>query len=159
MRILIIGKKRNGKGEFAKALLRHLPSAVSVGTSEYLVHRLAQILSVTPDEIYSNKEKYRLQLIDLGNDMCEVDPGCLVSICLFKAGDAEHVVVDGVRRTCEFERVREWFDLIIWVHRPHADDGFDNCELTTGDADLLVLNDGGLYELNRRALEIVEALV
>ena len=157
MKILIIGRKRNGKSELAKALVRHLDDAVSVGTSEYLIYRLALIHGITEEAIYNLKERYRPELIKLGNDMCDTDPGCLVSIALWGV-DSKHVIVDGVRRTCEYEVVRPWFDLVIWVDRPDIDDREDNCELNMSHADHVVSNTGNLTDLNNLAAMMVEGL-
>lgn len=157
MNILVIGRKRNGKGEFSKALTRHLPDSVHVGTSEYLVHRMAVIEGVQEYDILDDKEKYRMALIQLGNDMCDVDPGCLVSIAMWGV-KSKHVIVDGVRRICEFEAVKDMFDLVIWVERNGVDDHLDNCELERHHADHVVSNGGDLLDLNNLAAKMVEGI-
>ena len=150
MKFLIIGRKRNGKGEFSKYLSQHLGNAETTGTSGYLVYRLSLILGISEAEVYSDKEKYRMALIDLGNSMCDADPGCLVSIALWGI-DSKHIIVDGVRRVCEFEVVKDWFDVVIWVERPGENSGNDNCELGPKDAHIVITNAGSLTDLNRSA--------
>ena len=157
VKILVIGRKLNGKGEFARALSKHIPNSVSIGTSAYLVHRLALIHGLTEEDILADKEHYRPELIDLGNKMCDVDPGCLSSLCLWYAHGAP-VIVDGVRRQCEFDRVKDWFDMIIWVERPDVEEGFDNFDLQPEWADIIIYNVGSLIDLDRKAKVIAQGV-
>lgn len=157
MNILVIGRKRNGKGEFCKALTQHMAGATHCWTSAYLVYRMSLKLGLPEETILSRKESYRPALIELGNQMCDTDPGCLVSIAMFQVV-TPHIIVDGVRRINEFEKVSDWFDYIVWVERPGADDGDDNCELTADVADAVVTNSGSLHDLNREAAHFAEWL-
>ena len=151
MKVLVIGRKRNGKGEFSSALGRHIPDCDVRWTSQYLVHRLALINGFREEVITSNKEYFRDDMIALGNKMCDVDPGCLVSICLFGSRN-KNVIVDGVRRVSEFEAVKDWFDTIVWVERPDIEiDEDDNMELNKTMADKVVFNTGTIQELNIKA--------
>ena len=157
MRILVIGNKLNGKGVFVNALASFLSGVTTISTSNYLVYRLSIMKGVTEEHILQNKEEYRPELIELGNKMCDVDPGCLVSICLW-ASNTQYTIVDGVRRTCEFDRVKDLFDLTIWVERPSQEIGYDNCELKSNHADMLVMNDGTIDNLIGQAHKIAVSL-
>lgn len=156
-RIMVIGPKLNGKGAFSAALRDVLYDCDHVSTSNYLVHRVAQIHGLEPEDILAHKEDYRQELIDLGNRMCDIDPGSLVSICLFKS-TTEHIIVDGVRRENEFNRVKDWFDMIIYVERKSQPFGPDNFELWPDQADVVIENNGSLAELDDKAVTIAMSL-
>jgi len=151
-RILIIGNKCHGKTTFAHYLAKELGDAENHTTSSYLVYRLGLIKGVSPEEILTHKETHRLDLIDLGNAMCEADPGCLVSLSLW-AAKSSWVIIDGVRRISEFNQVKSWFQHIIWIDRPSEPIGIDNLELTPDMADEHILNDGGLDHLENLAIK------
>lgn len=149
-KILIIGNKCHGKTTFANFLSKALGDAENHTTSSYLVYRLALIKGVTTDDILNDKEAHRDDLIDLGNAMCEADPGCLVSLSLW-AAKSKYVIIDGVRRISEFEKVKDWFDHVIWIDRSHQDFGVDNLELTQDMADEVILNNQDLPYLEQLA--------
>jgi hypothetical protein len=154
-KILIIGNKYHGKTTFANFLVKHTNNAEAFSTSSYLVYRLSLINKVSEEEILKEKEKYRPALIELGNSMCEADAGCLVSICLWSS-KAKLAIIDGVRRTSEFERVSNWFDKILWIFRESEPIGKDNLELTEKVATEIILNDGSLNDLESKAKAFIE---
>jgi hypothetical protein len=149
-KILIIGNKCHGKTTYANYLSEALGDAENHTTSSYLVYRLGLIKGMTSEEILAQKEDFRQELIDLGNAMCEADPGCLVSLSLW-AATSKWVIVDGVRRISEFEKVKDWFDHVIWIDRPAEPIGLDNLELTRDMASEFILNDGDLAKLKKTA--------
>ena len=151
-KILIIGNKCHGKTTFANYLSNALGDAENHTTSAYLVYRLGLIKDLSTDEILARKEDFRSELIDLGNTMCEADPGCLVSLSLW-AAQSKWVIIDGVRRISEFDKVKEWFNYVIWINRPAEPIGLDNLELTAEIADQIVMNDGDLAKLETLAIE------
>lgn len=149
-KILIIGNKCHGKTTFANFLSKALGDAENHTTSAYLVYRLGLIKSMTTEEILAKKEDFRKELIELGNAMCEADPGCLVSLSLW-AATSKWVIIDGVRRISEFDKVKDWFDYVIWIDRPDEPIGLDNLELTKDMADIHIMNDGDLAKLEQLA--------
>jgi hypothetical protein len=152
-KILIIGNKLHGKTTLANFMVEALGDAEGYSTSSYLVYRLSLIHGVSEEEILKEKEKYRPELIELGNAMCDADAGCLVSICLWSSSK-EFILVDGVRRVSEYDRIKDWFDLVLWVDRPGQAGGLDNLELEEKHADRVVLNDGSLEDLKKVAENI-----
>ncbi len=149
-KILIIGNKLHGKTTFARFLVDHLGKAECFSTSSYLIYRLSLITGASQDEILRDKETFRPQLVKLGNAMCDVDPGCLVSICLWSSTQPI-TIIDGVRRISEYDNVKAWFEHIFWIERPKQELGLDNLELTTAHAHHTILNDGSLEDLNASA--------
>ncbi len=156
-RILIIGRKGHGKTTFAGFLKQALGDAQTFSTSEYLVHRLALIHGTTEAKILAAKERYRPEMIVLGNAMCDVDPGCLVSICLW-ACHKECAIIDGIRRVSEYKRVRKWFEHVLWIERPGIPEGLDNLELTHRHAQEIIVNDGSLADLREKARRYAAAI-
>ena len=112
---------------------------------------------MSPEEILADKETHRDELIKLGNAMCDADPGCLVSLSLW-ASQKKTVIIDGVRRISEFEKVKTWFDQIIWIDRLDANFGVDNLELTPDMADEVIKNDKDLDHLEKLAIEKAKSL-
>jgi hypothetical protein len=135
-------------------MVEALGDAEAFSTSSYLVYRLALVHGVSEEEILSDKERYRPELIKLGNAMCDADAGCLVSICLWSSSK-KNIIVDGVRRVSEYERIKDWFDLILWVDRPGQEGGLDNLELEAHHAQKMVLNDGNLEDFRAKAFDLV----
>lgn len=149
-KVLIIGNKLHGKTTLANFMVDHLGDAEAFSTSSYLIYRLSLLHGVSEEEILKDKEKYRPDLIKLGNGMCDADAGCLVSICLWSSSK-EFILIDGVRRVSEYERIKDWFDLILWVDRPGQAGGLDNLELESHHAHRVILNDGSLEDLEATA--------
>jgi len=154
-KILIIGNKYHGKTTFANFLVKHTQQSEAFSTSSYLVYRLSLINNVSEANILKEKEKYRPDLIELGNAMCAADAGCLVSICLWSSSK-KTTIIDGVRRQSEFSRVSDWFDHIVWVFRESESIGKDNFELAETDANISILNDGDLDNLESKAKEFIK---
>jgi len=154
-KILIIGNKYHGKTTFANFLVKHTEQTEAFSTSSYLVYRLSLINNISEENILKEKEKYRPDLIDLGNAMCSADAGCLVSICLWSS-TAKTTIIDGVRRLSEFSRVSEWFDHVVWVFRESEPIGKDNLELTEQNGNVTILNDGSLDDLESKAKEFIK---
>jgi hypothetical protein len=111
---------------------------------------LSLLEGVSEEEILADKETYRPKLIKLGNAMCDVDAGCLVSICLWSS-HCSNIIIDGVRRISEYNNIKDWFDHIIWVDRPAQPLGLDNLELTQEHASSVIHNHGDLNDLKEQA--------
>lgn len=154
-KFLIIGYKCHGKTSFAHFLQSALGEAQAFSTSDYLIYRLALLKGVDEAVLRREKEKYRADLIDLGNLMCEADAGCLVSMCLW-ACHKEVAIIDGVRRLSEYDNVKNWFDRIIWIRRPQKYDGKDNLQLTAEHAHEVIENDGDLKALEKKAQDFAK---
>jgi len=137
----------------ANFMVEALGDAEAYSTSSYLVYRLALVHGVSEEEILDDKERYRPELIKLGNAMCDADAGCLVSICLWSSSK-KYTIIDGVRRVSEFERIKDWFDLILWVDRPGQVGGLDNLELDPSYAQQVVHNNGTLEEFRHKAFDL-----
>lgn len=152
-KILIIGNKLHGKTTLANFMVDELGDAEAFSTSSYLVYRLSLIHGVSESEILADKEKYRPDLIKLGNAMCDADAGCLVSICLWSSRK-KFIIIDGVRRVSEYERIKDWFDVIYWVDRPGQEGGLDNLELEAHHAHEVILNDGSLEDLKKKGADL-----
>lgn len=151
-KILIIGNKLHGKTTFARFLVNHLGDAECFSTSSYLIYRLGLITGASEREILTDKETFRPQLVKLGNAMCDVDPGCLVSICLWSSTQP-NIIIDGVRRISEYDNVKAWFEHIFWIDRPTQELGLDNLELSAAHAHHTITNDGSLEDLDAQAKE------
>jgi len=157
-KILIIGNKLHGKTTLADFMVEFLGDAEAYSTSSYLIYRLSLIHGVSEEEILKDKEKYRPDLIELGNGMCDVDAGCLVSICLWSSSK-QCILIDGVRRISEYERIKDWFDLTIWVDRPGQAGGLDNLELEPHHADRVIVNDGSLDDFRSTAEQLSKEIL
>jgi hypothetical protein len=153
-KLLIIGNKYHGKTTFANFIVKHTQKTEAFSTSSYLVYRLSLINNISEEQILKEKEKYRPDLIELGNAMCNADAGCLVSICLWSSS-ADTVIIDGVRRISEFSRVSTWFDKVVWIYRESEPIGKDNLELTEKDATDVILNNGSLEDLEEKAKKFI----
>lgn len=157
-KIMLIGNKLHGKTTLARFLRDELASAQCYSTSDFLIYRLAQMDGTDIETILADKEKYRPQLVKLGNSLCDVDPGCLVSICLWSC-HSDFAIIDGIRRVSEYDKVRSWFDRIYWIDRPGIEKGLDNLELESRHADEIVKNHGNLEDLKRSAAKIARQLL
>lgn len=149
-KILIIGNKLHGKTTLANFMVDFMGDAEAFSTSSYLIYRLSLLHGVSEETILEEKEKYRPELIELGNAMCDADAGCLVSICMWSSSK-EYILIDGVRRISEYERIKDWFDLTLWVDRPGQAGGLDNLELEPHHADRVIVNDGSLEDFRATA--------
>lgn len=156
-KILIIGNKYHGKTTFANFLCSALGDARAYSTSSYLIFRLSLINGISTEAILKDKEKYRSELILLGNKMCDADAGCLVSICLWSC-QQRYALIDGVRRNSEFSKVKDWFEKIVWINRPSEPIGLDNFELNTSQADVIIQNTGSLDDLKAEAEKFAKTI-
>ena len=157
LKILIIGNKLHGKTTFANFLCEEMGDAEAFSTSAYLIYRLSLIEGVSEQDILNDKETYRPKLIKLGNAMCDIDAGCLVSICLWSS-KCQNVIIDGVRRISEFDNIKSWFDHVLWVDRPSQELGLDNLELESHHANTIIMNDGSLEDLKKKARDWYHSL-
>lgn len=139
-KVLIIGRQGHGKTYVGKEIesfynrvrgLHPTPAAKQVSTSSVIIDELARKIEVTPEKIQENKNFYRPALIELGNEMCDKDPACLAARLIEKHEDTglPLLIVDGVRRKCEYEAVADLFDEIIYVYRDAPTYENDNFEL------------------------------
>jgi len=166
MKILIIGRARHGKTTTATALRKQLTKKdFKVGnyaTSQFLIHRLSEVLHVPLKQIEDNKNEYRPRLIELGNLLCDLDPGILASICLFtsKKANDDVAIVDGVRRKNEYDRVKEYFDLILYVERKidTIKDNFELDHVKDIASTIYLENDGTQEDLENKISQIIENL-
>jgi hypothetical protein len=127
-KILIVGRPHSGKTTFGTELA-NLLEASKFATSDPLIHNLALSLEIPETDIRKDKETYREDLIALGNKLCDTDDGIIVKTCLFahQVSGKENFVVDGVRRTSEFDSVKHLFDHIFYIERDNhsMEDNFE----------------------------------
>lgn len=147
---MIIGPNHHGKTTFANMLARHLGYAKVCSTGDYLVYRVALEKGIAEDEVCARKEEFRKELVRMGDALCNANPGELVAVSLYGV-KTDFAVVEGVRRVSELQCVRDWFDCIVWVHRPDTDPGQDNLELDEAHTTETIVNDGSLSDLETKA--------
>lgn len=164
-KILVIGPRGHGKTTFCGFLSDMLLNCLHIPTSRFIMHRVAERNGVqlpchTDKSYEETKDMLRTKLIEMGNTLCDLDPGILVSICTYAGliNKADTVIVDGVRRKIELDAVRKIFDHIIYLDRPGHEEGFDNFELFPDDADIYIANDGDEPSLYSKAIAFREKI-
>ncbi len=123
-KILIIGKRNSGKTTFSNLLAEKNRNWKSISTSDIIRYFLAQELNITEEEIIKNKEIYRIQLVNKGNEISKNNPAFIVEKALQCAN-----IVNGVRLLKEYLAVEHFFDFVFYISRPqyelNTDDNFE----------------------------------
>lgn len=157
-RILIIGRRCSGKSTLGSLLVHEEPSWKSVATSDVTIDLFATRLGLSPEEIKAQKNCFRPALIALSDPLVAQDPGVFVRLALERGN-----IVNGIRHTAEFERVRGWFDLSVFVSRPRKEivdnDNYNIPAELTATCDMKVSNIGDdLFGLHQAAKAIIALL-
>lgn len=123
-KILIIGKRNSGKTTFSNLLADKNTKWKSISTSDIIRYFLAQELNITEEEIIQNKEIYRIQLVNKGNEISENNPALIVEKALQCAN-----IINGVRLFKEYQAIETFFDFVFYISRPQSelntDDNFE----------------------------------
>jgi len=154
MKILIIGEQGSGKTTLRK-LMEDQDFMDGFSTSDFLISLMSNINNISEEVIRANKEQYRSQLVDMGNQLCDIYPGIIVAACLLASFD-DNVIIDGVRRKNEFESVAHMFDKIFYVYRPGSEaastDNFELHEYRNDPRVEVLVNDGYPADLYNAAI-------
>lgn len=149
MIFIVVGRPRHGKNTFAE----HLSSVTGqkVGDCSNIIYdELAVKLDIPVEKLLQlPKEEIRPQLIDLGNKLIAKDP-CYFGRKLINNG---HHIICGVRRLCELSCIRKehMHTCVIWVQNDNAPIVEDNTEITKEDSDIVIFNNGDLFDLQYKA--------
>lgn len=136
VKLVFCGKAKSGKTTLASLFAEALKSNYT-DTGEILVELLQTNLKISKETIKADKEKFRSQLIQLGDQICENNPSALAE---FAFGEAN--IISGVRKIKEVESLRLKFPglILIWVDREDVPEVIDNRDLVPSDCDLVVRN-------------------
>jgi len=148
--IMVIGPAGAGKSTFARMLADHLDGAVVAETSRPLLERAAAILDIPMAEMRRVKHLHRNLMITIGDQLCTENPAALVQYAMAMHPWPRWIIIDGLRRPAEFDATQAMFHRIIFIDRfPHNRDNF---EITADRADTIIINNGGLGELEGHAV-------
>ena len=151
---IITGPPLHGKTTFAEMLCTALNSTAGPGnTSDVIYAELADRLGVSVRALRRiPKEDLRPALVDLGNELCDEDPGYLVRQLVRR-----HRVLTGVRRCMEYIESPDPKHM-IWLEYEGGPKIEDNTEYGLKDlADQVFEFRKGDFEGMRRAAQAVVA--
>ena len=151
MAILFIGNKQSGKDTAASILTKKLNLPEPISTSKPIIRDFAEKTGTTEQEILSNKDKYRQELLKFGKEKQTQDPYYPVDECI-KASP----IVTGIRPRKQLEICKDKFDTIVWVERPGYEDQTN--ELNAHDADYIINNNGDLKNLETKVDNLIQRL-
>jgi len=142
---LFIGFPGSGKSTAAK-MCAALACVKHGETSDIVYDVLAKRLGLSVERLRKiPKEQIRPALIDVGDELCWVNPAAL-SYFHWSNGCR---VISGIRRPEELHALCDVMDaakqryVIVWVSRPGCvKPDKDNTEVTPDDADRIIVNDG-----------------
>lgn len=145
-KILIIGHGRAGKDEACVWFGTHTRLVDAGATSSLHVADIARDLGVPPEQAYRERSQNRAFWRKWLDDYRRLDPAILSRECL-ALGD----VYNGVRSRDEFDATRAagLVDLVVWVDNPRVPVD-PTLELTSADADVVILNHGTLEGYYKR---------
>lgn len=177
---IFVGPPHHGKTE-ARKLFCEMTNLRGGSTSDVIYALLAAEMKTTSEELKKQpKEEIRPKLIEFGDYLCgnvgrpkllEGNEGGLGSEAeLYRAPSALvrvlfHLgcrVVDGVRRRLELWETIDrllWIGvpvITIWIERPGHPTVKDNTEITSDDADVVIINDGSLEDLKQKIREWID---
>ena len=114
--VAIGGLQGAGKSIFADYLTLELgPGWLWQSTSDVLIRFLAQRLGIDELDIRSDKQKYRKQLQELGDEYNRVGPAYVAQIALITDGAEEGIVFESVRRKMEIDYLKARGALFVLV--------------------------------------------
>lgn len=134
--ILIAGLPKHGKSHVAK-IVGEMLGKPWCNTSD-LIREEAERLR--PEYKFGDKEPIRKFLIEVGDMLCERDPGAITKE-LFSRGNR---VIAGLRKPEELRSVLHLNPFVIWVDRPGYPTVEDNTKISSEYADFILLNDENL---------------
>jgi hypothetical protein len=180
---LFLGPPRHGKTT-ARKILSELIQLPGASCSDVIYPLLAKHIGITEAELRAkDKNLIRESLVTFGDFLCNQrqDLGEL-----HRSGETEDEVraryfrcpstlirtlylmgfrvIDGVRRRDELLEAKQIFTwmnvpvMTFWVHRPGVESPSDNTEVTSGDADLVLANDGDPSELKGKLVSWINSL-
>jgi Ni2+-binding GTPase involved in maturation of urease and hydrogenase len=148
--IMVIGPAGAGKTTFANMLANKLDGAVVAETSRPILERAAAMLDISMDEMRRTKHLHRNLLVEIGNQLCAENPAALVQSAAAMHPWARWIIIDGLRRPAEFHATQSMFHRIIFIDRVGS--SRDNFRITADRADCIIINNGGLGELEGHAV-------
>jgi hypothetical protein len=122
--------------------------------STIIMKEFADSLGITPEEVRGRKEDFRERLFEFGKGKQKDDPGYFVRECLKRGW-----VVSGVRPKNEFDAVKSWFQLVIYVHgrtEPGSTDPLTVDDVSSAPSVAVIKNDGSLGTLMSCVENIME---
>jgi hypothetical protein len=180
---LFLGPPRHGKTT-ARKIFAELTSLPGASCSDVIYPLLAKHIGITEAELRAkDKNLIRESLVTFGDFLCNQrqDLGEL-----HRSGETDDEVraryfrcpstlirtlylmgiraIDGVRRRDELAEAKQifaWMNVPVvtfWVERTGADTLRDNTEVTSGDADIVLLNDGDPSELKGKLVSWINSL-
>ena len=180
---LFLGPPRHGKTT-ARKIFAELTSLTGASCSDVIYPLLAKHIGITEAELRAkDKNLIRESLVTFGDFLCNQrqDLGEL-----HRSGETDDEVraryfrcpstlirtlylmgiraIDGVRRRDELAEAKQifaWMNVPVvtfWVERTGADTPSDNTEVTSGDADIVLLNDGDPSELKGKLVSWINSL-
>lgn len=156
--IAISGKQFAGKDKLADLLLAELPGFYKVPLAKAIKIEFANLYHLTPDDIESDKPRYRTGLIALGQGRRLEDPDYWIKQVLQVPGQK---IVSDLRMRREFDYFKAHRAFLIRLEADRAvrakrgtlvsEDDATECELDDMTGwDAVVINNGTLDELKRQ---------
>ena len=161
MKLLVIGYARHGKDTVCELLCEH--GGLSFASSSEFVGRKAVLPALsskygyeTYQQCYEDRVNHRSEWYDLIREYNK-DDGARVARELL----SEYDIYCGMRAEEELAASRHLFDLIIWVDastRIGKDESSASCTVSRSDADIIIENNAGLADLDRKVKRLLHAL-
>lgn len=156
MKIMICGHARHGKDQFCEYMGLPYTSSSMVALNEVIWDAIGHRFT-SKQECFDLRVNHRKVWYDLIHAYNTPDRTRLTRK-IFESND----VYCGIRDREEFLAARQQnlFDISIWVDASERVDAEDNssCTLLPSDCDIIVTNNGTLYDLESKAQRIVKAI-
>lgn len=112
--IAIGGKKFSGKDTVANFLMMEFTPEVwaHTSTSQLIVSRYCKVRTnaeqtvLTPEKVYTNKEKHREALKKVGEKWEAIEPAHWIKSALSHVEDYDRIILDSVRRESEYQYLK-----------------------------------------------------
>lgn len=148
-KLLLCGFTRSGKTTAAEIAARII-GGKAVNMSDYIIADYAKANGHKENWVINHKEELRKKLFVFARAKQKIDPLYPMSAAL---DDAD--VVTGARNKDEITASNHLLDLIIWIDRPGILKG-DTDKIGPEDADIIILNDGTIEELEQKIRILTE---
>ena len=158
MKLLVIGDGRHGKDTVCK--LMHIGHDMTFRSSSDFANERAvfpflkgKYNYTSAAECYNDRINHREEWKDLIRQYNGDDPGRLVRELL-----EDSDIYCGLRHREEFEASKHLFDFILWIDASDRLPPEKSNDLTVLDADLVIDNNGNLYDLRRSIDSTMDAI-
>ena len=136
--ILIAGLPKHGKSHVAEIIGRMLGEKWC-NTSDLIREEAERF---RPEYKFGDKEPIRKFLIEVGDMLCEQDPGAIIKEMVSRGNK----VIAGLRKPEELRAVLSLNPFVIWIDRPSYPTVEDNTKIGPEYADFILLNDDSLND-------------